>query len=103
MPCPLTRLDDAAVAGRSTLVECDKFRMDAIRIPDGEAWTGSTERDGGQVFTTLFVWQGGVSCRGGGDVSVAAGAYEFVLLPAALGEYELRASGGDSTVILMAP
>lgn len=99
--CPLVNLDD--VKGDAPLVpvfDCDKFHFDLLRLDAGESFTSSTSDDRSSGFHLLITWDGEFEYRGSNGEEIDADPVEFILLPAALGEYRLRSPGGARAVLI---
>jgi mannose-6-phosphate isomerase len=95
--CPYARIAESA-GPDAPLIDCAPFRLGALRLLEGRAQRGSTGPGGEPGFLVL----GGIAGRaavgaGDGHVGVEVGRGEFVLLPAAVGEFTVRAGPGGFT------
>ena len=93
--CPWSRVGDLAESsgGRvDELVACPYFTIETISLDSGAAFPASTRGDDRAGFHLLFAWDEGVTYEGEAGDRLEIPRSGFALVPAAAGEYRLRAS-----------
>jgi len=102
IPCPYVRLEppgqDHRGGAETPLIDCEPFRIDALRLPAGRPHRGSTGRGEESRFLVLGGFAGSaVVSAGEGEPGVEVRRGEFLLLPAALGDFTVTARPGGFT------
>jgi mannose-6-phosphate isomerase len=96
VPVPTARLRDvAAGTGFGTLVDSDKFRIEAARLRRGTLPLRESTQGVRAGFHVLCGVEGSTLLSTAGHAARTLSSGEFVLLPSALGAYEV-ASRGDA-------
>ena len=95
--CPHARVGEST-GPEAALVDCAPFRIGALRLAPDRSFKGSTNAGGRGGFLVLggIAGRAAVCAREGVD-GVEIGRGRFVLLPAGLGEFAVRARTGGFT------
>ena len=108
--CPHVRIPDLAGGGRSpngsrvaSLLSCEQFHLDLVSLGKGAVHNDSTASRDRRAFRILFVWNGTLNYRSSRGESLEIPPSTFVLLPVALGAYEIRAAGGAAECVVVGP
>jgi len=101
----LAALDPAAVAiprataldadDRITAIACEKFVADLVAVRDRAALLDTA----GRSFHAITVVSGSVAVAGDGWLE-PLGEFESIVVPAEVGEYEIRPAGGSARVVV---
>jgi mannose-6-phosphate isomerase len=104
VPCPFTRIEEAARPGRfAPLVVCEFYRLELLRLASGVAGAGevraSTRGDGPAGYHVLVGLEGQATyaTAAGDRLEIRPGT--FALVPAVLGEYTLATASEQATVL----
>jgi mannose-6-phosphate isomerase len=89
VPCPFATLHVPASPGATELIGCEHFRMELVALGPGLPHLDATT--GGATFHVLAGLEGSAVCSSAGHDPVTLRPGAFALLPAALGDYTLRA------------
>jgi len=99
--CPLVNLLDVDPGTSLTpVLDCDKFHFDLVALGAGESLAGSTGHGGERAFHLLITWEGDVQVASSREEAFNVDPVQFVLLPAALGDYELRSRDGARALLV---
>jgi mannose-6-phosphate isomerase len=102
VPCPFARLPiGPGPAAFLRLLSCEQFHLDYLSLPQGGVHRASTAARGVMSFHILMGWGGTLSYRGPRGDCLEVPPLRFVLLPAALGAYELVAGGGPGQCVVI--
>ena len=102
--CPLLNLADIRARAELTpVLDCAQFHFDLLALAGSETRAFSTKAPGvAPGFHLWMSWEGEIECRGPSGARTALAPVEFVLLPAALGAYEMAARGPASAILVRA-
>jgi mannose-6-phosphate isomerase len=103
--CPAARIPEASggAAGSRTLLDCEEFELELVALGKEGRRSASTGGAAEGSFEVLIGWSGAVLYEGPGGDRLEIEPLSFVLLPAALGAYELRAAGGAASCLVVRP
>lgn len=103
-PCPWARLGAAPARGArprvETVLECDKFRIEAVLLAEGTATEADTTAGGAPGFHILVGLDGRARCLGPRGETLELERARPALLPAALGAYRLTGAGRSLRITL---
>jgi mannose-6-phosphate isomerase len=99
--CPLMNLCDIEPSAMLTpVLDCEKFHFDLLTLGAGDALASSTGNGDDRSFHLLITWEGDLEVLSPREDAFEVGPVQFVLLPAALGDYELRSHSGARALLV---